>query len=199
MAASGRFGPVARLARDLEDKKLTVMISNAKMAFQTVAQSIAEADASVEDEELKAQLIEEMRAFTDSSLPDSYRGVLKLRALKEATASICGEAFASDDYSAAISERMPAPSAAALAKEISKDKKDMETLVRDLTGAGDEPAVFTAPEATQDRLKCKITREMMTDPVRNGVCGHVYDRKGITSLQRPGKPWTCPSEWPSSP
>jgi hypothetical protein len=32
----------------------------------------------------------------------------------------------------------------------------------------------------------------MTDPVRNGLCSHVYDRAGIMLLNRPGKPWLCP-------
>jgi SUMO ligase MMS21 Smc5/6 complex component len=42
------------------------------------------------------------------------------------------------------------------------------------------------------RVKCQITRKRMTDPVRNGLCSHVYDRAGIMLLNRPGRPWLCP-------
>lgn len=55
----------------------------------------------------------------------------------------------------------------------------------------DDGAVGVIAAGTND-LTCPIMKVMMQEPVRNKGCNHVYDKKGIDSLRRPGKPWNCP-------
>ena len=42
------------------------------------------------------------------------------------------------------------------------------------------------------RIKCQVTRKLMTEPVRNVGCGHVYEKSGIETLRKPGKAWLYP-------
>lgn len=189
---SSRFAAAVRHADGIDDNKLKVLISSVKLAMSTTVDSFPAVEAHVEDEALKAQLIEEMRAFADEGLEASHRGVLQIRALRDAAKAVTRDAVFADKYDDELTKRTAEPEPAAVAKEMAKDKADMSKLLASLVEGGDEPAVFAAPDKSEESLKCKVTRQLMTDPVRNSTCNHVYERSGIASLQKPGKPWTCP-------
>lgn len=193
-----RFAPVSRLASEVDENKLKLLISSVKLEMSKTADSFPAVEANVEDEALKAALIAEMRAFADECLEASHCGVLKIRALKETTKAVAADGVILDKYEDELSKRTPAPSPAAVAKEMAKDKADMSNLLAGLVGDGEEPAVFAAPDSSEASLKCKITLKLMTDPVRNSTCNHVYERAAIAGLQKPGKAWTCPSEFAST-
>ena len=101
-----------------------------------------------------------------------------------------------DDYEAALENAMKDEQIRrnSMQLEINQERYYTEICSKlgELIAPNDDDLEVLAAESTHKNLKCPITGAFMENPVRNMVCGHVYEKKAILEHIRKDKQRRCP-------
>ncbi|XP_063874547.1 E3 SUMO-protein ligase NSE2-like [Scylla paramamosain] len=167
--------------------------------YEQVNESTTSVLESVEDANLKAKYLKELEEILVSCVTTQHKVAITRQAVKETIARAQDEETQEPDaniYDDLLEEsigelEVDSPLEGAIAQAASL--KTFKDLLEQNNVSANSDGDLVATECSNNFLD-PISKKRMTDPVRNKICDHVYDRGSITSMISKSKnKFKCPA------